>query len=124
MKKKTKKTVAIIIAALVVFMVYHLLEASASFQHPEDAETGEYFEAELALLRGFAARHGMDALEQFRNDPSPFGWNMMKSGDTRRDYVPWAVFKSRKTQLEDRIKNLKKEFESCEACWLALHPDN
>ena len=122
--KTKKKTIIGIIAVLAAFLIYHLLEASAPFQHPEDAETHEYFEAELALLRGFAERHGMDALEQFRNDPSPFGWNMMTSGDTRRDYVPWAVFKSRKTQMEDRINNLKEKFGRTENAWMILHPEN
>ena len=123
METKKKKFIKLGIAIVAVILVYHLLEASAPFQHPEDGETEEYMNAEVALLIDFATRHGREALDAFRADQTSFGWNAWESGRVRRQYVPWAIFKSRKAEMEWRKKNLQEQFKTSEAAWLALHPE-
>ena len=122
METKKKKFIKLGIAIVAVILAYHILEVSAPFQHPEDAETEEYFNAELALLVDFSTRHGREALDAFRADQF-IGWNAMQSGNVRRQYVPWAIFKSRKAEMEWRKKNLQEKFKTSEAAWFALHPE-
>jgi hypothetical protein len=115
-KQKKKLTIAAIVVAVIAVLCF--LESSGPFQHPEDYETDEYIAAEVALLRDFSSRYGEEALEDFRS--SSFGWDMVKSGEVGRENVPWAIFKSRKAQMDWRKKNLKNMFIIQEKVWNRL----